>query len=76
MAGDKRVFIDEYELTTTIQEAVDTRNRETIRQRDLLWCKALTTSGLDPREMQKVLAKFNRMRPDKKLKEEEEEEGG
>lgn len=42
--------------------------KEELRKRDLLWCKALTASGLDPREMHKVLAKFNRMRPDKKEK--------
>ena len=37
-----------------------------LRDRDLLWCKAILNSGLDPRDMQKILAKFNRMRPDKK----------
>jgi hypothetical protein len=37
-----------------------------LRERDLLWCKAILNSGLDPRDMQKILVKFNRMRPDKK----------
>ena len=68
MNGDKRVFVDENELQQTIRDQVDKEKKELIRLRDLLWCKALLNSGLDPREMQKVLAKFNRARPDKKLK--------
>jgi hypothetical protein len=37
--------------------------KEELKKRDLLWCKALTQAGLDLREISKVLAKFNRMRP-------------
>lgn len=38
------------------------------RERDLLWCRALLASGLDPRDIQRILGKFNRMRPDKPQK--------
>lgn len=34
------------------------------RTRDLLWCKAIVESGIDPAEMHKVIAKFNELRPD------------
>ena len=66
--ADKRVYIDENELTEMVHRQVQLKSIEVIRQRDLLWCKALTSCGMDPRDMQQLLQKFNRIRPDKELK--------
>lgn len=38
-----------------------------IRDRDELWCRAVIESGLDPRQMHAVVARFNEIRPDQSV---------
>lgn len=40
------------------------RDREAMRQRDLLWCKAITNCGVDAEQMFVIVKYFNDIRPD------------